>query len=59
VIGSVPCHLLERCFPDDRVYSEKEVNQLLALYHPDVAALRRHLVDAGLMTRQGGDYRRA
>jgi hypothetical protein len=31
----------------------------LALLHPDVAALRRYLVDAGLMTRDAGIYRRA
>jgi hypothetical protein len=51
--------LLERCFPEDRRYAEKEVNQRLALYHPDVASLRRYLVDGGLMTRDRGVYRRA
>jgi hypothetical protein len=51
--------ILDRCFPDDRAYEEKEVNMRLALLHPDVAALRRHLVDGGLMTRAGGIYRRA
>jgi hypothetical protein len=51
--------ILERCFPDDRDYEEKEVNMRLALLHPDVAALRRHLVDGGLMTRTGGIYRRS
>jgi DNA-binding transcriptional ArsR family regulator len=50
--------LLERCFMDDRAYPEKEVNQLLALYHPDVASLRRYLVDGGLMRRDRGIYRR-
>ncbi len=52
-------HLLELGFPEDRVYPEKEVNQRLALFHPDVAALRRYLVDFGLMTRESGEYRRA
>jgi hypothetical protein len=51
--------ILERCFPDDRAYEEKEVNMRLALLHPDVAALRRYLVDGGLMTREQGVYRRA
>jgi hypothetical protein len=51
--------ILDRCFPDDRDYEEKEVNMRLALLHPDVAALRRHLVDGGLMTRAQGIYRRA
>ncbi len=51
--------ILERCFPEDRDYEEKEVNQRLALLHRDVAALRRYLIDARLMTREGGIYRRA
>jgi hypothetical protein len=49
----------DRCFLEDRDYGEKEVNMRLALLHPDVAALRRYLVDEGLMTRTGGIYRRA
>ncbi len=51
--------LLERVFTEDREYPEKEVNQRLALFHPDVAALRRYLVDDGYVTRQSGLYRRA
>ena len=51
--------LRERCFPEDRDYPEKDVNMRLALVHPDVAALRRYLVDSGLMTRTNGIYRRA
>ena len=50
--------ILDRCFPDDREYEEKEVNMRLALLHPDVAALRRYLVDGRLMSREGGVYRR-
>ena len=52
-------HLLDLCFPEDRVYPEAEVNQRLALAHPDVAALRRYLVEFRLMTRDAGEYRRA
>jgi hypothetical protein len=52
-------YLRDRCFPEDRAYREREVNQRLALYHPDVAALRRYLVDSGLMTRAAEEYRRA
>jgi hypothetical protein len=51
--------ILDRAFPEDRDYEEKEVNMRLALLHPDVAALRRYLVDGGLMTRSSGIYRRA
>ena len=50
--------ILDRCFPEDRDYEEKEVNQRLALLYVDVAALRRYLVDGGLMTRVAGIYRR-
>jgi hypothetical protein len=51
--------IVDRAFPEDRDYEEREVNMRLALLHPDVAALRRYLVDAGLMTRDAGIYRRA
>jgi hypothetical protein len=51
-------YVLERCFPEDRAYPEKEVNQRLALVNRDVASLRRYLVDGGLMTRASGLYRR-
>jgi hypothetical protein len=50
--------ILDRCFPEDRAYEEKEVNMRLALLHPDVAALRRYLVEGGLMSREAGIYRR-
>lgn len=50
--------ILDRCFPEDRPYEEKEVNMRLALLHPDVAALRRYLVDGRWMTRDAGIYRR-
>jgi len=52
-------YLRERCFAEDRPYPEKEVNARLALFHPDVASLRRHLVEHGLMTRASGIYHRA
>ncbi len=51
--------LLERVFVEDREYPEREVNQRLGLFHPDVAALRRYLVDDGYVTRESGLYRRA
>lgn len=52
--------LRERVFTEDRAYPEKEVNLRLALFHRDVAALRRYLVDAGLVERddRGSAYRR-
>jgi hypothetical protein len=51
--------LLERVFTEDRPYPEKEVNQRLALFHPDVAALRRYLYDEGYVDREHGVYTRA
>jgi DNA-binding transcriptional ArsR family regulator len=50
-------YLRDRCFTEDRPYPEKEVNQRLALFHPDVATLRRAMVDEGLMVREAGVYR--
>ena len=52
-------YLRDRAFTEDRPYPEKEVNQRLGIFHPDVAALRRYLVDNKLMTREAGIYRRA
>lgn len=45
-------------FERDTEYPEAQVNELLARHHPDFAALRRYMVDEGLMTRQSGVYRR-
>ena len=43
---------------DGRDYPERELDQLLALRHRDVAALRRYLVDGGYLERHAGIYRR-
>ena len=48
--------LLERVFTEDRPYPEKEVNQRLALFHRDVAALRRYLYDERFVDRDHGVY---
>ncbi len=37
-------------------YPERQVNFVLQLFHADHAALRRYLVDEGLMTRADGVY---
>jgi hypothetical protein len=42
-----------------RTFPEHEVNALLAPIHPDVAALRRYLVDERFLTRDGGVYWRS
>ena len=38
-------------FEPGRRYPEREVNELLARYHPDYAMLRRYLVDDGFLDR--------
>ena len=43
-----------KAFEVGKRYSEKQVNDILARYHPDVATLRRELVGYGLMQREGG-----
>jgi DNA-binding transcriptional ArsR family regulator len=50
-------HLAESAFAPDREYPERDVNMLLAVRHPDVASLRRYLVDEGFMTRAASVYR--
>jgi len=51
-------HLVHVFEPGVR-YPEREVNALLAAWHPDVAALRRYLVDEELLTREAGVYWRS
>ncbi|MFO7572499.1 MAG: DUF2087 domain-containing protein [Gaiellaceae bacterium] len=46
-------------FEPDREYGEREVNGVLLPVHDDVASMRRHLVDEGLLEREAGIYRRA
>lgn len=49
----VALEFLARNFEKDKVYSEKEVNELLNKRHTfcDPATLRRELVEAGFLTR--------
>ena len=51
--------LVERVLPDSEPVDERDLNLRLALWHPDVAALRRYLIDAGLAERSGMTYRRS
>jgi len=37
-------------------YSERQVNAILRRFHPDVASLRRYLVDEGFLDRREGVY---
>jgi hypothetical protein len=46
-------------FEPGRRYREAQVNEILAGYHADVAALRRYLVDDGFLDREAGIYWRS
>jgi DNA-binding transcriptional ArsR family regulator len=46
-------------FDPGRRYPEATVNLIIAAVHPDTAALRRYLVDEGLLDREHGEYWRA
>ncbi|MFN8167823.1 MAG: DUF2087 domain-containing protein [Candidatus Nanopelagicales bacterium] len=43
-------------FEPGEVYDETEVNAVLRPWWDDVAALRRYLVDAGMLGREDGRY---
>jgi hypothetical protein len=46
-------------FEPGRQYPEREVKDIHARWHPDVAALRRYLVDDCLLSRTPGIYWRS
>ena len=50
---------LAQAFEPGVRYSEREVNDILVVRHPDTAAWRRLLVDEGLLDRGGGEYWRS
>jgi hypothetical protein len=50
---------LAQRFEPGRRYSEETVNLVISRVHPDTAALRRYLVDDGLLSREGGVYWRS
>ncbi|WP_426561872.1 DUF2087 domain-containing protein [Angustibacter sp. McL0619] len=67
-LSSIPARRSKRLVVLDRIsqvfdvgtrYPESEVNALLRAFHPDVAALRRYLVDEGFMTRSASVYWRS
>jgi hypothetical protein len=47
---------LATAFEPGRRYDESNVNATLRDWHEDVAALRRYLVEAGLLSRAKGEY---
>lgn len=55
---AVILRFLAEQFEPGRIYSEKEVSDILATYHEDFATLRRELVMARLLARPEGRYQR-
>ena len=51
-------HLAQEFEPGQK-YDETAVNNQLRAFHPDVAALRRYLVDEGFLDRADGLYWRS
>lgn len=51
-------YVAQKAFEPGKRYSEKQVNDILKNFHADTASLRRELVGAKLMKREGGggDY---
>ena len=39
--------------PPDTKYPEKQLNLIIAKYHQDTAALRRHMIEYGILERDG------
>jgi hypothetical protein len=50
---------LAQRFEPGRRYSEADINRVISAVHPDTAALRRYLVDEGILGRERGEYWRA
>ena len=47
---------IARIFEPGVQYPERDVNTMLAAFHPDYAALRRYLVDESYLSRADGTY---
>jgi len=45
--------IAERLSPDVR-YPEKALNEIIASFHPDTAAIRRHMIEYGILERDSG-----
>jgi hypothetical protein len=48
-------HIVKEFAPDQQ-YTEKQVNEIIARFHPDTASLRRAMIDGKLMQRANGKY---
>jgi hypothetical protein len=49
-------HIASELSPDTKYptkYPEKQLNEIIAKYHPDTAALRRYMIEYGILERDG------
>ena len=51
--------MLAQEFEPGERYSERKVNAILRKWNDDTAALRRYMVDEGILDRESGEYWRA
>jgi hypothetical protein len=49
---AVLCRIASELSPDTK-YPEKQLNEIIAKYHPDTAALRRYMIEYGILERDG------
>ena len=49
---AVLTHIAQELSPTTK-YSEKELNLIIAKYHDDTAAIRRHMIEYGILERDG------
>lgn len=47
-----------KAFEEGKIYSEREVNIIIADFHDDFCTIRRDMISEGLMTRDDRGYRR-
>ena len=45
-------HIASDLSPDTK-YPEKQLNEIIAKYHDDTAAIRRHMIEFGILERDG------
>lgn len=46
-------HIASELSPDTK-YPEKQLNEIIAKFHADTAALRRHMIEYGILERDKG-----
>ncbi len=47
---------IAKCFEKERVYTEKEVNDIIHQFHEDHCTIRREIIACGIMNRENETY---